>query len=118
MFSYNDLAVTFSDSDMLDLARALKQLSESACSSLTELSVSVLPHTELVDVLLDASPNITSLCVEVLTVHWAPRIPTQRPVAAVTGGFILLVPGKHGNIPVLKYKCNVEGDRLGVCGTL
>lgn len=58
---------------MLDLARALGKLSESSRSSLTDLSISVLPYTELLEILLDASPKVTSLHVEIQTVMWGPR---------------------------------------------
>ncbi|XP_037625207.1 leucine-rich repeat-containing protein 41 isoform X1 [Sebastes umbrosus] len=60
------------DKMVLRLARALKQLSESSCSSLTELSISVLPYIRLMEVLLDASPNVTSLHVDIETVTWGP----------------------------------------------
>lgn len=87
-------AVTFNGTDMLDLARALKQLSESPRSSLTELTVSVLPHTELVDTLLEASPNLTSLCVELLTGHWTPVHMQHRRPSAASGlpGAVKLLP--------------------------
>lgn len=58
---------------MLDLARALGQLSESSRSSLTNLSISVLPYTQLMEILLNASPKVTSLHVEIQTVMWGPR---------------------------------------------
>ncbi|KAM9848526.1 uncharacterized protein lrrc41 isoform 2-T2 [Aulostomus maculatus] len=64
---------TFTDLDVFDMARALKQLSESSSNSLVDLSISVLPHIELMDSLLDASPNLTSLCVKVQTFFWAPH---------------------------------------------
>lgn len=63
-------AATFRDSDVLGLARALKQLSESSRSSLTDLSISVLPYIKLVGTLLDASPNVTSLHVEIQALMW------------------------------------------------
>ncbi|TMS20459.1 Leucine-rich repeat-containing protein 41 [Larimichthys crocea] len=49
------------------------KLSESSRSSLTDLSISVLPYTELLEILLDASPKVTSLHVEIQTVMWGPR---------------------------------------------
>ncbi|XP_010755155.3 uncharacterized protein lrrc41 [Larimichthys crocea] len=64
---------TLVDLDVLDLARALGKLSESSRSSLTDLSISVLPYTELLEILLDASPKVTSLHVEIQTVMWGPR---------------------------------------------
>ncbi|XP_031167583.1 leucine-rich repeat-containing protein 41 isoform X2 [Sander lucioperca] len=70
---------TFRDSDVLGLARALKQLSESPRSSLTDLSISVLPYTRLMGILLDASPNVTSLHVEIQTVMWGPRFLPHHP---------------------------------------
>ncbi|KAM7388818.1 hypothetical protein PAMP_024965 [Pampus punctatissimus] len=73
---------TFSVSDVLGLAGALKQLSASCRSSLTDLSVSVLPNTELMDVLLDTSHGVTSLHVEVQTVLWGPRFTLRHPRTA------------------------------------
>ncbi|XP_074523755.1 leucine-rich repeat-containing protein 41 [Halichoeres trimaculatus] len=55
---------TFKDSDVFALARALKQLSESPSSSLTDLSISPLPYTKLLEVLLNANPKLKSLHVE------------------------------------------------------
>ncbi|TNN77488.1 Leucine-rich repeat-containing protein 41 [Liparis tanakae] len=71
--------LTFRDSDVLLLARALKQLSESSRSALTDLSISVLPCIRLVEVLLDASPRLTALHVEVQTLMWGPRTVPHRP---------------------------------------
>lgn len=70
---------------MLSLAKALKQLSDSSHSSLADLSVSVLPCTWLVEVLLDASPNLTSLTAEIQTLMWGQRLLPQRPRAAGSG---------------------------------
>ncbi|GAA6226197.1 leucine-rich repeat-containing protein 41 [Lates japonicus] len=70
---------TFRDSDVLGLARALKQLSESSCSSLTDLNIGILPYAKLVGVLLDASPGVTSLHVEIQTVLWGPRLLPHHP---------------------------------------
>lgn len=64
---------------MLLLATALKRLSESSRSSLTDLSISVLPCIRLVEVLLDASPRLTSLHVEVQTLMWGPRTVPHWP---------------------------------------
>lgn len=58
----------------MGVAGALRQLSDSSRSSLTDLSISVLPHPELMEILLDASPNITSLHVEIQTVTYGPRL--------------------------------------------
>nr|XP_046246904.1 uncharacterized protein lrrc41 isoform X2 [Scatophagus argus] len=69
----------FRDSDVMGFARALRQLSDSSHSSLSDLSISVLPYTELVEILLDASPNITSLQVEIQTVTWGPHISPHHP---------------------------------------
>ncbi|XP_041791726.1 leucine-rich repeat-containing protein 41 isoform X2 [Chelmon rostratus] len=73
---------TFRDSDVLDLARALRQLSDSSCSSLTDLCISILPYTKLVVILLDASPNLTSLHVTIQNVMWDPRFSQHRPRTA------------------------------------
>lgn len=60
--------VTFTDTDVMHLAKALRQLYESSHCSLTELSISTLPRPELMEHLLAASPNITSLHVEIQSV--------------------------------------------------
>lgn len=60
--------VTFTDTEVMHLAKALRQLHESNRSSLTELSISALPRLELMQHLLAASPNITSLHVEIQSV--------------------------------------------------
>lgn len=65
--------LTFMDSDVLSLVRALKQLSECSHSSLTDLSISVLPYTELVKIILDASPKLTSLHTEVRSMICQPH---------------------------------------------
>ncbi|XP_029684586.1 uncharacterized protein lrrc41 isoform X2 [Takifugu rubripes] len=90
--------VTFTDTDVMHLARALRQLYESSRSSLTELSISALPRPELIEHLLAASPNITSLHVEIQSVwglqdsschYWTPES-AQVPLEMLTvkvGGF-------------------------------
>lgn len=75
-------AATFRDSDVLNLATALKQLSGSSRSSLTHLSISALPYTSLVEILLDASPKVTSLHVEIQTVMWGLDIPSHHSTTA------------------------------------
>lgn len=52
----------------MHVAQALRQLYESSHSSLADLSISVLPCLELLEVLLAASPNLTSMHVEIQTV--------------------------------------------------
>lgn len=52
----------------MHLAKALGRLYESSHSSLAELSISVLPCPQLMEILLAASPNITALHVEIQTV--------------------------------------------------
>lgn len=79
MFVY---PATFRDVDVLDLAKALKQLSESSCSSLTNLSISVLPYTSLMEILLEASPKVISLQVEIQSVMWGPPLPSHHPRTA------------------------------------
>ncbi|XP_060890859.1 uncharacterized protein lrrc41 [Labrus mixtus] len=59
---------TFTDSDILSLARALRRLSESSRSSLTDLSISALPYAKLMETLLNASSKVKSLHVEIHTV--------------------------------------------------
>ncbi|XP_013863537.1 leucine-rich repeat-containing protein 41 [Austrofundulus limnaeus] len=73
----------FREADVLNLAAALKELSDSCCSSLSDLSVSVLPRTELMKTLLDAFPGLTSLYLEIQSVLPRPRfIPDHPPAAA------------------------------------
>lgn len=48
----------------------LQQLSDSGCSSLIQLSLGLLPHVGLMKTLLNASPRLTSLCVEFQTAIW------------------------------------------------
>uniref|UniRef100_UPI0037E92E7A uncharacterized protein lrrc41 isoform X2 n=1 Tax=Semicossyphus pulcher TaxID=241346 RepID=UPI0037E92E7A len=59
--------LTFRDSDVFDLARALRKLSGSSNSSLTDLSISVLPYAKLMEILLNASSKVKSLLVEIHT---------------------------------------------------
>lgn len=54
----------------MQAVRALRQLHESSHSCLTDLSISVLPCPELLEVLLAASPKLTSMHVEIQAV-WA-----------------------------------------------
>ncbi|XP_042361167.1 uncharacterized protein LOC121956837 [Plectropomus leopardus] len=70
---------TFRDSDVLGLARALQQLTESSRSSLTDLSIGILPYNNLVEILLDSSPNLTSLYVEIETFMWGPTYFIHHP---------------------------------------
>lgn len=65
---------TFRDSDVMNLARALRQLFDSSCSSLTDLSISVLSYPELIEILLCAIPSLTSLCVEIETMMCGPHL--------------------------------------------
>lgn len=62
------LAATFTSADAMLVAQALRQLEESSHSSLRELSISTLPCLELLEVLLAASPKLTSLQVEIQSV--------------------------------------------------
>ncbi|KAM4628547.1 uncharacterized protein lrrc41 isoform 2-T2 [Polymixia lowei] len=55
----------FSELDVLTLARSLKQLSDTSSSSLTDLTVGVLPHAALMETLLAACSNLRSLSVEI-----------------------------------------------------
>ncbi|CAJ1060169.1 leucine-rich repeat-containing protein 41 [Xyrichtys novacula] len=67
--------LTFKDSDVLDLARSLRQLSESSCSSLTNLSVCALPYTKLMKFLLNANSKMKSLHVGINTVVPCTQVP-------------------------------------------
>ncbi|XP_072246372.1 uncharacterized protein lrrc41 isoform X2 [Leuresthes tenuis] len=70
---------TFRESDVLCLATALKQLSDSSRSFITDLNISVLPTTKLMEQLLDASPSLTSLYVEIQTVVWGSHSMQHHP---------------------------------------
>ncbi|XP_037530633.1 leucine-rich repeat-containing protein 41 [Nematolebias whitei] len=74
----------FREVDVLDLAAALKKLSDSSCSSLSDLSLSILPCTRLMTTLLDAFPRLTSLYLEVQRVLWGPRFIPDRPPSVVS----------------------------------
>ncbi|KAM7012317.1 uncharacterized protein lrrc41 [Tautogolabrus adspersus] len=65
---------TFTDSDVFSLAKALRRLSESSRSSLTDLSISALPYAKLMEILLNASSKVKSLHVEIHTVVPCSRI--------------------------------------------
>uniref|UniRef100_H3C1R2 Leucine-rich repeat-containing protein 41 n=1 Tax=Tetraodon nigroviridis TaxID=99883 RepID=H3C1R2_TETNG len=56
------------DAEVMRVARALRRLHESSRSLLAELSISVLPCLELLEVLLAASPSLTSVHVEIQSV--------------------------------------------------
>lgn len=60
------------------LARALRQLDGSSLSFLTDLTVSALPYPELMEILLDARPNITSLQVEIQIMTCSPHFSPRR----------------------------------------
>ncbi|KAM8745100.1 uncharacterized protein lrrc41 [Acanthopagrus schlegelii] len=67
---------TFRDPDVWSLAVALRQLFHSSCSSLTHLTVSVLPRADFMEILLDSIPTVTSLHVEIQSVMgFSPRDP-------------------------------------------
>lgn len=63
-------AATFTDCDVSSLAGALKRLSDSSRSSITHLSIGVLPNPKSIEVLLDSSPNMTSLHADIQTAMW------------------------------------------------
>ncbi|KAM4548040.1 uncharacterized protein lrrc41 isoform 2-T2 [Odontesthes bonariensis] len=73
---------TFRESDVLCLAAALKQLSDTSRSFITDLNISVLPTTKLMEKLLDASPSLTSLHVEIQTVVWESHNMLHHPWTA------------------------------------
>ncbi|XP_068563898.1 uncharacterized protein lrrc41 isoform X1 [Cebidichthys violaceus] len=100
--------LTFRDSDVLSLARALKQLSESSRSALADLSVSVLPCTRLVEVLLDASPNLTSLHAEIQTLMWGPRLLPHPPRTAESDMSAELLPLEELDIKVAELQTDLS----------
>ncbi|KAG7228925.1 hypothetical protein INR49_008703 [Caranx melampygus] len=65
-------SVLLRDADVSGLARALRQLSGSCRNSLNNLTIGVLSGTKHVKILLSASPNLTSLHVDIQTV-WGPQ---------------------------------------------
>lgn len=67
---------------MLDVATALRQLSDRSSSSLLHLSIGLLPHVGLMKTLLTASPKLTSLCVEFQAVLWEPQLDVDQPGTA------------------------------------
>ncbi|KAF0042469.1 hypothetical protein F2P81_006001 [Scophthalmus maximus] len=75
-------SVTLRESDVLGLARALKQLSESSRSCLTFLNIGVLPNAKLTEMLLDACPKVTSLHVEIQTMMWGTLVQAYHPRTA------------------------------------
>lgn len=80
--SYAVHPAIFKESDVLDVATALQQLSESSSSSLLHLSIGLLPHVGLMQTLLTASPKLTSLYVEFQTVLWEPQLNVDHPGTA------------------------------------
>lgn len=58
-------AATFKHLNVLDLSRALQQLSGGPSGGLSHLSVSTLPCCTLMEQLLDACPSLLSLSVEI-----------------------------------------------------
>uniref|UniRef100_A0A1A7XTI1 Leucine-rich repeat-containing protein 41 n=1 Tax=Iconisemion striatum TaxID=60296 RepID=A0A1A7XTI1_9TELE len=62
----------FKENDVLEVAAALKKLSDSSCSSLTELSIGVLPSIEFMMTLVESFPRLTSLSVEIQKSIWLP----------------------------------------------
>ncbi len=85
-------AATFQNTEVLELAKALKLLSDSSRSSLTDLSISVLPYTELMEILLDSSPSLTSLHVEIQTVMWGPHFFSPHHPDTAKSGAVTLSP--------------------------
>ncbi|KAM6922008.1 leucine-rich repeat-containing protein 41 [Xenentodon cancila] len=72
----------FQEKDVLTFASALKRLSDSDCSLITHLNISVLPNASLIEVLLDACPRLTSLQTEVHAVMWGLPISSNSPPTA------------------------------------
>lgn len=83
-------AATFRDPDVWSLSVALRQLFHSSCSSLTHLTVSVLPRTDFMEILLDSIPTVTSLHVEIQSVMgFSPRDP-QTAESLMSGNTLKL----------------------------
>lgn len=98
-------AATFSTADVLVLAKALKQLSGSSHSSLTHLSVSTLPDTELMDILLDASHSLTSFSVEFNTCSWFSPL---RPSLSEMSGMVKLSNTQWAGLKVFSTYWNTR----------
>uniref|UniRef100_A0A8D3CP93 Leucine-rich repeat-containing protein 41 n=1 Tax=Scophthalmus maximus TaxID=52904 RepID=A0A8D3CP93_SCOMX len=95
-------SVTLRESDVLGLARALKQLSESSRSCLTFLNIGVLPNAKLTEMLLDACPKVTSLHVEIQTMMWGTLVQAYHPRTAES----------DKELPLEKLTVKVAGIRL------
>ncbi|XP_024921780.1 uncharacterized protein lrrc41 isoform X2 [Cynoglossus semilaevis] len=81
---------TFRDCDVLDLSKALKQLSDSPLCRLTNLSISSLPDIRLAKLLLDAIPKVAALHVEVEHGIWRPYLINHlRTTEAYTSELVL-----------------------------
>ncbi|XP_028260152.1 uncharacterized protein lrrc41 [Parambassis ranga] len=65
--------MTLRDPEVMDLAGALKQLSDSSRSSLADLKISILPNIMSMEFLLDSCPSVTSLQVEIQELMWGVR---------------------------------------------
>ncbi|XP_073333254.1 uncharacterized protein lrrc41 isoform X3 [Pagrus major] len=103
---------TFRDPDVWSLAVALRQLFHSSCSSLTHLSVSVLPRTDFMEILLDSIPTVTSLHVEIQSVMgFSPRDP--RTAESHMSCAVKLLPKSESNR--LLRSLNLEDMKLSDC---
>lgn len=96
----------------MGLARALRQLDGSSLSFLTDLTVSALPYPELMEILLDASPNITSLQVEIQTVICSPRFSPQHYWATQpdTSGAVKLLSICNTAVTVAQVTLGIKQD--------
>ncbi|KAF3691374.1 Leucine-rich repeat-containing protein 41 [Channa argus] len=114
---------TFRELDVLGLAKALKLLYESSHSSLSHLSISVLPYTKLMEILLDASPKVTSLYVEIQSVMWGAAhhpttaksdLPAELPLEKLTVKVAEIQTDLHFITSVLR--CSPHLTSLHVAG--
>uniref|UniRef100_A0A1A8I0S1 Leucine-rich repeat-containing protein 41 n=1 Tax=Nothobranchius kuhntae TaxID=321403 RepID=A0A1A8I0S1_NOTKU len=90
------------ENDVLDVAAALKKLSDSSCSSLTELSIGVLPSIELMINIVESFPRLTSLSVEIQKAFWLPPDIFHPPLSA------------ESELPLEKLTVKISDDQTDV----
>lgn len=79
------------------LAQSLKQLYETSSSSLTDLSVSSLPHPSLMETLLNACPNLRSFSMEIHPIAEYHRPQQRQPLQSAGYSGSSLFPPAHPN---------------------
>lgn len=97
---------TFKHLNVLDLSRALQQLSGGPSGGLSHLSVSTLPCCTLMEQLLDACPSLLSLSVEILYV--------PEDTRDINSAESLLSPRNHQDIPLQKLSVKLAQQQTDV----